>query len=265
MSVNPSHAISPSCRETFQLPQRGLLACEEVRREINKIGHFRKFRAGSTIAFESEESGISGIVATGVVRVSKILVNGNQHVVGLIFRGGYFGHAFSGGSFAYEAATDVSAFCFRTAVFEGLVTRNRGIEHAFMTAMMGELNATREWMLSLTGQGTLQRVASFMLHIRDRMRVDGESQPDTFIHFPVSRRDIAAYTGTTVETISRHIQLMARKKIIRILDSAHFEVLNEAALRDLAGQADSEADEQMAGLLTADRGLGARQASLQTH
>ena len=67
-------------------------------------------------------------------------------------------------------------------------------------------------------------------------RIDLPYRDGTVVVFPVNRRDIAAYLGTTVETLSRQIQNMARKKVIRILDAKHFEILDEARLIALAGQ-----------------------------
>ena len=54
------------------------------------------------------------------------------------------------------------------------------------------------------------------------------------IFIPISRRDMAIYLATTAETISRTIQLLAKQKIIDILDNRHFRLNNLDALRRIS-------------------------------
>lgn len=218
--------------DNSQIAPRGGVYAEPPR-----IGHIRHYNNGQTIIAEGDESTIVGQMATGVLRITQTLDDGRQQVVGLTLPGDYFGHFFhSGEAFTYEAATDVEAYVFPQKTFEALLVTDPALKHRVMMNILRDLELSRQWMMVLGCQNTFERVVSFMLHIHKRMRVAGLVTNEDIIEFPIGRRDIAAYLGTTVETISRHIQALARQRIIRILDNSHFRICNLGRLQSLSKQ-----------------------------
>lgn len=214
-----------------------LNCCDDLQRSVSCIGRTKNYEAGSTLIAEGDEPTIVGHVVSGVVRITQTLDDGRQQIVGLAIKGEFFGHFFrSGSTFLYEAATDVTACVYAQSAFEAMMARDHDVEHMVMMGLLRDLEVSREWMMVLGCQNTLERVVSFMLHIRRRMRMVGLAGDDHVIEFPIGRRDIAGYLGTTVETISRHIQTLARQRIIGIMDKSHFEILNLGRLQTLSKQ-----------------------------
>lgn len=215
----------------------------DAQNELNRASHTRTFLAGETITAEGEEPGIVGNVVSGVLRMSKTMADGRQQIVGLLFPSDMFGRVFSHESnFAIEAATDVTLCCFDKPAFERIILKNPQIEHEILLSTLDELDAARDWMMLLGCQTVLERLASFMIIIVHRTFKQNDrhcpAPEPLFLTIPVSRRDMATYLGTTVETISRKIQYMARKKVIRILDPKHFEITNSGQLGRLSGRED---------------------------
>lgn len=209
--------------------------------ELNRISHLRSFSRGQNIQGQGEEAAIVGNVVSGVVRLSSASIDGSQHIVGLLFASDFFGRVFAETSrFSYEAATDVTVCCMKRLAFERFLADHPEAEHELLIVKLDELDAVREWNSIISGHTTMQRVATFLYVLAKRTRNQGcgNAVPvDNIIHIPISRRDIAAYLGTTPETLSRNIQAMARKKVFRIIDAKHFELLDEAALIRHAGEA----------------------------
>ena len=209
--------------------------------ELNRISHLRSFARGQIIQGQGEEAQIVGNVVSGVVRLSSASIDGSQHIVGLLFPSDFFGRVYSEQSrFSYEAATDVTVCCMKRAAFERFLADHPEVEHELLIAKLDELDAVREWNSIISGHTTTQRVATFLYVLAKRSRNQGCGNcapADRLIHIPISRRDIAAYLGTTPETLSRNIQAMARKKVFRIVDAKHFELLDEAELVRQAGEA----------------------------
>lgn len=73
------------------------------------------------------------------------------------------------------------------------------------------------------------RVANFLADIFQRHGfVD-------VIDLPMSRRDIADYLGLSVETVCRVLTLLAEARIIAIPNVSQIEIIDRAALEEVAG------------------------------
>lgn len=219
-----------------------------LREELIRIAHVRNFSAGETIVGEGEESGLVGTVLSGVLRVQKTMPDGRQQIVGLLFAPNLFGRVFSQISpVAIEAATDCRLCCFSRPAFEAFLARHPAVEHDVMLAVLDELDAAQEWMLLLGCQSVQERVASFLLTLLRPADAEGRTGPRKrrMVSVPISRHDMAVYLGTTAETISRTIQDLARRGVLRIINPQRFEVLDEARLGYLSGRASAPADDRL--------------------
>lgn len=209
--------------------------------ELNRISRIRTCKAGEVIVAQGETPAIVGNVVEGVLKITKTLPDGREHIVGLLFPSDFFGRAFALDiDFSVEAATEATICTMDQHAFERVLESNQRMERDLLKSTFDELDASREWMVLLGCQNTRERVASFfalLLKRSDKLCSATTSFSDpNLLRFPINRQDIAAYLGTTVETLSRQIHYLARKKVIRILDSKHFEVLDPEMLLDYAGQ-----------------------------
>lgn len=215
------------------------IAVGETAEELRLISHTRHFASGQTIASEHESLEFVGNVISGVVKLSKTLEDGRQQVVGLLFPSDFFGHPFSDHTrFSYEAASDITLCVFERHAFEALAKRHPAIEHELLIKVLTELDATREWMVLLGCQSAKERIAGFLLMLLKRSLSRGCSKVDPFskpvIKFPINRRDIALFLGTTLETISRQLQIMSKAGILKIVDGNTFEILSPRRLAEVA-------------------------------
>lgn len=229
----------------------------KLQEELNRLCHFRIYRAGETVIGEAEEVIFVGSVISGVLRVQKSTSDGRQQIVGLLLPSDLFGRVFARTSeVAIEAVTDAALCCFHRSAFERLLARFPELEHRMLLAILTELDGARDWMLLLGSKTVPERIASFLL-LLDRRYAEqmppGARRDKRLVKVPVRRRDVAAYLGTTVETISRIIQGLARKGVIRIVDPQRFEILNEARLVRASGHG-----EQLDGGLSHEEGLRRR-------
>jgi len=205
------------------------------------MSHVRQFKKDQVIIAQGDEATMVGNVVSGIVKLTNMSMSGQQQIVGLLFPSDFFGRAYADHSrFSYEAATDVTLCCIDRHGFERFLERNSEIEHELLVSVLDELDAAREWAATTSCHTTMQRVAAFLFILSRRSsgrHCAGESHPDRpIIALPIGRRDIAAYLGTTPETLSRNIQTLVRKKVIRSLDTNHFELLDAKSLIDHSGE-----------------------------
>ncbi|WP_180899833.1 Crp/Fnr family transcriptional regulator [Martelella soudanensis] len=213
-------------------------ASATLKHELSRLARIRTYRAGETVLAEAEEMGFVGNVVSGVLRMQKTLHDGRQQIVGLLLPSDMFGRVFARRSHvAIEAATDVTLCCYNRASFEGLLLRFPEIEHRMFIAMSHELDAAQDWMLLLATQSVTERVATFLLILSNNQGMIGsrDNRAASFIQVPIARKDMAAYLGTTVESISRSIRQMGRGAVIRIIDAQRFEILNLRRLLTISG------------------------------
>jgi len=207
---------------------------------LNRISHLHTYNRGEVIQAQGEESLVVGNVISGVIKVVMSSQDGNQHIVGLLFSSDFIGRVFREQSrFSYEAATDATLCSISRPLFERFLADHPQVEHELLVNTLDELDAMREWAYIVSAHTTMQRVASFLYVLARRARNQGceeEGGGNPVITIPISRRDIAAYLGTTPETLSRNIQSLARQKVFRIINAKRFELLNEAELLAQAGE-----------------------------
>ena len=112
----------------------------ETLAELNRIAHIRSFPAGSTIIPAGEPPQFVGNVLSGVVKLTKAMVDGRQQIVGLLFASDFVGRAFDGDwPFFAEAATEVELCTFDRADFENLLLTAPELEHQLLVATLDEL------------------------------------------------------------------------------------------------------------------------------
>jgi CRP/FNR family transcriptional regulator len=216
-------------------------ASKDAVHELCRLSHLRQFEKGQVIVAQGDEAGIVGNVVTGIVKLTNMSMSGQQQIVGLLFPSDFFGRAFSDvARFSFEAATDVTICCIERHAFEKFLERHPEVEHELLLTVLDELDATREWAAMTSCHTTMERVAAFLFILSKRSGnryCDSEDRTErTVIELPIGRRDIAAYLGTTPETLSRNLQTLVRKKIIAPIDTNHFELVDVAALVDQTGE-----------------------------
>jgi CRP/FNR family transcriptional regulator len=226
---------------------------KEAFEELNRISKIRRYSKGHVIIGQGEEASIVGNVVSGIVKVQNSFEDGRQQIVGLMFPSDFFGRVYKGHSrFSFEAATDVVVCAIARHDFENLLLRHSEIEHELLITIFDELDAMREWVALISCRTTMQRVATFLRILANRDRTqdcrESELHGDIVIDLPIGRRDIATYLGTTPETLSRNIQSLSRKNVIRILNAKQFELLDLQRLAHYAGDehADEEIDTELA-------------------
>ncbi|EHK53263.1 Crp/Fnr family transcriptional regulator [Allomesorhizobium alhagi] len=216
-----------------------------IKQELERLARVRRYAAGETVFGEEEEIPFVGNVVSGVLRMQKTIPDGRQQIVGLLVPSDMFGRVFSHRSqVSIEAATPVTLCCYSRRAFEALLGRFPALEHRMLLSILDELDAAQDWMMLLGCQTVMERVATFLLIVRGRspgLSAPAPNRPTSYeIEVPINRRDMAAYLGTTAESISRSIQEMARQGVLRIADACHFEILNERQLIWLSGRGEAE-------------------------
>ncbi|MCP3054037.1 Crp/Fnr family transcriptional regulator [Aurantimonas marianensis] len=146
-------------------------------------------------------------ILSGVVKLTRLMADGRQQIVGLQFAPDFLGRPFKRQSdVSAEAATDVSVCSFPKSVIEGMIDQSPELGHRLHEQALKELDEARDWILTLGRKSATEKVASFLYLIASHVDPEhkAEDGPICF-ELPLKRADIADFLGLTIETVSRQI------------------------------------------------------------
>ena len=177
------------------------------------------------IVAESKATQVSNILR-GVVKLTKIMPDGRQQIVGLQFAPDFLGTPFGEyNNVDAEAANNVQLCSFPKAILEEMIHESPELEHKLHQQALKQLDEAREMMLTLGRKTAAEKIASFlyMLAIHLDPEIDHETEQVEF-ELPLKRADIADYLGLTIETVSRQITKLRKDGVVQIENNRLFKI-----------------------------------------
>lgn len=185
---------------------------------LSKQSFKHRVAPGQELVGDSEQVVNFANVLSGVVKLSKVLSDGRQQIVGLQFAPDFVGRPFkSESALNAVAATGVSLCSFPKSTIDKMIKDVPELEHRLLQQTLKELDEARDWMLTLGRKTAAEKVASFLhlvaTHIDPEASVDGAA---VSYDLPLTRADIADFLGLTIETVSRQMTRLRKDGIIEI-------------------------------------------------
>lgn len=201
-------------------------------REFKESGPTLEYRAGETIVFETDQATSVYSLASGLLRLSKLLPDGRRQIAGFLFPGDFLGitmeeeHAFTA-----EAVAQSRLCQFPRAHFDAFVVDHPQLERRLYAVAAHELAAARQQLVLLGRKTATERLASFLL-VLDRRCPAGRDTEESLM--PMSRSDMADYLGLRIETISRELSALKAARVIQLTDRNAFRIVDRPRLQQLA-------------------------------
>lgn len=211
--------------------------------ELSDIMVHRHLKAGDSIMHQDETSQLFAIIVSGVVKLSRLLPDGRQQIVGLLTEADILGNLFTADSHdEAECVTDVELCCFRRSQFERVLENHPEVAQRLLQKSLKDIDEAREWLTALGRKSAQEKVAMFLLWLRGDgdhhcpfvRDVDGHE----IVDFPFSRQEIANFLGLTLETVSRALSKMNASGAIRVIESNRIELTHLEQLQDMAAVAE---------------------------
>jgi CRP/FNR family transcriptional regulator len=239
MSAEWDDATPPLCRPC-SARHRGVcsgLSAGQLQRLANAATE-RRVRAGAEIASPEAPAGSFANILSGIVKLSKLLPDGRQQIVGLHFAPDFLGRPFVPHSaVSAEAVTDVTLCTFPRGVLEGMIGESTGLGQRLYVQALNALDEARELLLALGRKTAREKLATFLLLIAGRLRPEENGAGDggageIVIDLPLTRAEIADVLGLTLETVSRQFAALRRAGIIRLEGARRIVVTNRTRLKE---------------------------------
>ena len=197
----------------------------------------RRIAHGETISFEDDEVVDYANIVSGAVKLTKLLSDGRQQIVGLQFAPEFIGKPFSEKvSVSVEAATDVEICVFPKAELERMLKLQPEFEHRLLEQTLVQLDDARDWMVTLGRKTAQEKVASFLLLLANHIGKPSSASPaDIEFMLPLKRADIADFLGLTLETVSRQMTKLRKMGAIDIRKNLDVTVHDIERLTAISG------------------------------
>lgn len=234
-------APAPSLCEACTARHRGICGAlsDAQLRELSARTVKRTVESGRTLQADGElVSGYANLLQ-GVVKLSKIMADGRQQIVGLQFPPDFVGRPFGRESrLSAEAVSPVELCTFPRAVLEDMLERHPELERRLFEQTLLELDEARDWLLALGRKTARERVASLIYmvakHVPAAMHGKAGERSGVLFDLPLTRADMADFLGLTIETVSRQITRLRQEGIIDLHPSRQMEVCDMQRLATAA-------------------------------
>ncbi len=194
----------------------------------------RRARASSQelIAAGQEQARYANLMR-GVVKLTKLMADGRQQIVGLQFAPDFLGSPFTDQTdVTAETATDVELCTFPRAVLEEIMHLSPQLEHRVHQQAHRELDEARDWLLTLGRKSAAEKVASFLYLIATHIDpAHHDRRQNVEFELPLRRSEIADFLGLTTETVSRRLTKLRKSGVIGIENARHVTVPDIDRLR----------------------------------
>ncbi|MHB2264544.1 Crp/Fnr family transcriptional regulator [Aliihoeflea sp. PC F10.4] len=228
----------PVLCQSCEARHRGMCGVLDASELVELAKHTRVVRqdAGTELAAEAMPVETYANVMRGVVKLSKVLEDGRQQIVGLQFAPDFLGRLFSPQSaVTAEAASNVDLCKVPRRSLEKLIADNPALEHRLMQQTLRELDEARDWMVTLGRKTAAEKVASFLLLIATHIDPQTEGKPVIEFDLPLSRADTADFLGLTLETVSRQLSKLRTERVIVLSGNRRVSIADLSALRRRCG------------------------------
>lgn len=201
--------------------------------EISAEAHQMSLPAHSAVFREGDPAGRVFTLIDGFAKLSRLLPDGKQQVVGFRFAGDVIGYTtLKTYPFDAELLTDARLCRLDRAQLDGMLHRYPKLERRMLDLCVQELTTTQEQLVTVGRRSAEARVASFLLSLVAAASRRGDTRG--VLEMPMTRADIADFLGLTLETVSRSLTAFRKRGWIREPVHHRVELLDIAALSTLA-------------------------------
>lgn len=194
----------------------------------------RSLDAHEPLFFEDDEVANIYEVVEGMLRATKVHIDGRRQIPAFAFPGDLvgFGH---GERYRFDCDALMPAKVRpipRHALLSAAKARP-ALAEKLLAAAADQISNMHDHSMILCRKSALERVASFLCTVRDR------TGAGDLVRLPMSRSDIGDHLGVTIETVSRNISRLKQHGIIGLSGPTSVRILDMRRLRNAAEDEDT--------------------------
>jgi CRP-like cAMP-binding protein len=209
------------------------LLSDAERARLAKIASIVRFSKGAEIYRADDAAEATFNIVSGVVKASRTASDGSEHIAAFLFPGDVFGLSAEGRYVnSAKAITRVMAYQLPVSAFHDHLSKDAALEFHVIRKLFHELRQTQRHAFLLSQRGAVSKLAMFLQMLEQLQSARGE--PAAEIYLPMGRSDIGDYVGMSLGAVSRGLQALTRRGVIRSRDRRHVKIIDRKAFEKLA-------------------------------
>ena len=226
--------VRPLPAQLAQVPLFKRVTADD-RERIAAVSMIKAYERGQRVFSEDDPSDFFYIVLTGRVKVFKQAPNGSDLILELFGPGGPLGAvaAYESRPYPASAAAMEASECLlipREAFFQ-LLEKHPTLVRGLLGSLSLRLVQLTTRLAELTGGRIEARFSRLFLKLADQL---GRSdRGGVFIPLPLSRQELADWTGTTIETSIRIMSRWGKERVL-LTEKDGFVLMDRSALEQIA-------------------------------
>lgn len=196
--------------------------------KINQLVHHRHFSKGEQVLTPDGEPQLV-IVARGNLKVYQLSAAGREQLLRVVSPGGYEGESqlfgASNNNLFAEALQPTEVCLLKQADFQRLLLNYPQLSLKLLELTANKMTAVEQQTQFLLMEKVEERLAKYLTDLQVAV---GSLE----LTIPMKMKELAAYLGTTPETLSRKFKLLEEKKLIR-RKSSNVTILDVEGLEEL--------------------------------
>src|SRR5262249_8483804 len=213
----------PSDAEAIRLTDR-------QREELASLATILHVKRRATIYLEDAVADSVFSMRDGVVKAYRELASGKRVVHAFLFPRDLFGLA-DGGRYvnSARAVTDATIYRLPMAELSILLRHDGDLQYGFLAKVTHELREAQRRSILMNRRDAAGRLAMFLVFVGERV-----DAPASRLPLPMTRSDMAAFLGLTLEAVSRAARVLERRGLVKFDGLHSVRILDPARLATLA-------------------------------
>ena len=221
-----------------QCPVRDSAACavlEPAEREaLARAGRTVDLNAGEMLFAAGDENAACATLVCGALKVSNCDADGTEHILALVHPAGFVGEMFAPFARHDVIALAPSRLCvFARGDLEAALADYPRLSGALLRRAQEDLHSARTLLALGTRTSAAARVAGLIAGFAQGASTS-PCHPAARFDLPLSRGEMAAMLGLTIETVSRQFGKLESRGAIRRHGKRGIELVDPALLHQLA-------------------------------
>jgi CRP/FNR family transcriptional regulator, cyclic AMP receptor protein len=200
--------------------------------ELHAAGRRRSYASAVTLFYEGDDSGPVVVLLSGRVKVATLGAGGREAIVAVRSAGDLIGElsAIDGGPRSSTVTTlePTEVLLMPGSAFAALLERHPRIALVLLRMVAARLRYADSQQAQYATQDVVGRVAIRLLELGERFGVAADDRIE--IALPISQEELAAWTGSSREAVSKALQVLRSLQIVET-GRKHITVLDADALR----------------------------------